>query len=84
MGHASQTNSIGFRFLFFYFAVCLSFMSLFCHRKMKESADVEVVKQKAAEARKGIEIEKFKGCFDRCKKRHNKFFVSSGGDFEGN
>ena len=46
-------------------------------------ADVKEVKQKTAEALKGIKINKFKNCFEQWKKCLNRCIVSSGEYFEG-
>ena len=45
--------------------------------KGKHFADVEEVKQKIAEALKGIKINKFKNCFEQWKKRLDRCIVSN-------
>ena len=51
--------------------------------KGKHFADVEEVKQKMAEALKGIKINKFKNCFEQWKKGLNRCIASNGEYFEG-
>ena len=46
-------------------------------------ADVEEVKQKMAEALKGIKIDKFKNCFEEQKKCLDRCIASNGEYFEG-
>ena len=46
--------------------------------KGKHFASVEEVKQKTAEALKGIKIDKFKNCFGQWKKHVNKCTASKG------
>ena len=50
--------------------------------KGKCFADVEEVKQKTAEALKGIKIDKFKNCFEQWK-HLNRYTASIGKYFEG-
>ena len=50
--------------------------------KGKQFAYVEEVKQKMAEALKGIKIE-FKDCFEQWKKGLDRCITSTGEDFEG-
>ena len=49
----------------------------------KHFADVEEVKQKMAEALKGIKINKFKNCFEQWKKHLDRCIASNGEYFEG-
>ena len=51
--------------------------------KWKHFADVEEVKQKTAEALKGIKIYKFKNCFEQWKNHLNGCIASNGDYFEG-
>ena len=51
--------------------------------KGKCFANVQEVKQKMAEALKGIKIDKFKTCFEQWKKSLNRCIVSNGEYFEG-
>ena len=51
--------------------------------KGKSFANVEKVKQKTAEALKGIKINKFKNCFEQWKKHLDSCIASNGEDFEG-
>ena len=51
--------------------------------KWKCIANVEEVKQKMAEALKGIRIEEFKYCFEQWEKSLDKCSASSGEHFEG-
>ena len=51
--------------------------------KGKSFANVEKVKQKTAEALKGIKINKFKNCFEQWKKHLDRCIASNGEDFEG-
>ena len=51
--------------------------------KGKCFADVEEMRQKAAEALKGIKIDEFKNCFEQWEKCLNKYFISNGEYFEG-
>ena len=44
---------------------------------------MEKVKQKTAEALKGIKINEFKNCFDHLKKHLDKCIASNGKYFEG-
>ena len=46
--------------------------------KGKHFADVEEVKQKLAEALKGIKINEFKNCFEQWKKGLNRCIASNG------
>ena len=46
-------------------------------------ADVEEVKQKTAEALKGIKIDEFKNCFEQWKKHLNRCIASNEEYFEG-
>ena len=52
--------------------------------KEKCFADVEEVKQKIAEASKGIKIYKFKNCFEQWEKYYNRCVGSNGKYFEAN
>lgn len=45
--------------------------------------DVEEVKQKTAEALKGIKIDKFKHCSEQWEKRLDVLIALNGEDFEG-
>ena len=47
--------------------------------KGKHFASVEEVKQKMAEALKGIKIQEFKNCFEQWEKRLNRCIASNGG-----
>ena len=49
----------------------------------KHFADVEEVKQKTAEALKGINISEFKKCFEQWKRHLDRYSVSHGECFEG-
>ena len=53
--------------------------------KRKRLAEVEEVKQKMAEALKGIQIDAFKNCFEQWKKKTHliRCTVSNGEYFEG-
>ena len=51
--------------------------------KGKRSVHVEEVKQKMAEARKGIKTDKFKNCLGQWKKILNMCIASNGQVFEG-
>ena len=51
--------------------------------KGKHFASVEEVKQKMAEALKGIKIQEFKNCFEQWEKRLNRCIASNGRYFEG-
>ena len=52
--------------------------------KGKCFADLEEIKQKMAEALKGIKIGKFKKCFEQWKKKHFDRCIASNGEyFEG-
>ena len=51
--------------------------------KRKRFADVEEVKQKTAEALKGIKIDEFKHCFEQWKKCLDRCIASHGEHFEG-
>ena len=51
--------------------------------KGKRFPDVAEVKQKTAEALKGIKIDEFKNCFEQWKKRLDKCIASNGEYFEG-
>ena len=44
---------------------------------------MEEVKQKTAEALKGVKINKFKNCFEQWKKRLDRCIASNGEYFEG-
>ena len=44
---------------------------------------MEEVKQKTAEALKGIKINEFKNCFEQWKKCLDRCIASNGEDFEG-
>ena len=46
-------------------------------------ADVEKVKEKMAEALKGIKIDEFRNCFEQWKKSLDRCIASNGEDFEG-
>ena len=46
-------------------------------------ADVEDMKQETAEALKGINIDKFKNCFEQWKKHLDKRISSNGDYFQG-
>ena len=43
--------------------------------KVKHFADVEELKQKTAEALKGIKINKFKNCFEQWKKHLDRYYI---------
>ena len=51
--------------------------------KGKCFADVEEVKQKTAEALKGIKINQFKNCYEQWKKSLNRCSALNGGYFDG-
>ena len=51
--------------------------------KGKHFADVGEVKQKTAEALKGIIIEESRNCFEQWKKHLDRCIASNGEDFEG-
>ena len=50
--------------------------------KRKHFASVEEVKQKTAEALKGIKIDELKNCFEQCNKRLDRCIVSNSKYFE--
>ena len=52
--------------------------------KGKHFASVEEVKQKTAEALKGLKINEFKNCFEQWKKCLDRCIASNGEYFEGN
>ena len=52
--------------------------------KEKHFANVEQMKQKMAEALKGIKIKEFKNCFEYWKKSLNRCIASNADYFEGN
>ena len=51
--------------------------------KGKHFADVEEVKQKTAEALKGIKIDEFKNCFEQGTKGLDRCISSNGACFDG-
>ena len=48
----------------------------------KHFVDVEEVRQKTAEALKGINIEEFKHCFEQWRKRLERYTALNGEDFD--
>ena len=61
------------------------FLSPRMQKVLKENcfADVEEIKQKKAEALEGIEIDKFKTCFEQGKKHLDRCIASNGEYLEG-
>ena len=51
--------------------------------KGKSFVDVEEVKQKMAEALRGVKIDEFKNCFEQCKKYLSRCTASNEEYFEG-